>query len=140
MRFVFDTNVLVSALLLKDSKPRKALDRAVDSGRLLLSYAVQLELYEVLHRQRLRRYIGEEEIRNFLAALTREAEWLDVDVQLTVCRDPRDNKFLELAIVGQATHLVTGDSDLLVLNPFRGIAVLTPHSFLELSFPSRPKS
>lgn len=135
MRFVFDTNVLVSALLLPESKPRKALDRALGSGRVLLSFAVQAELYDVLNRKSFRRYISEEDIRLFLAAFTREAEWVDVDLQLRVCRDPKDDKFLELALAGRATHLVTGDFDLLVLNPFRGITILAPHSFLELSFP-----
>jgi len=51
------------------------------------------------------------------------------------CRDPKDNKFLELAVAGEATHIVTGDSDLLVLNPFRDIAVLTPSEFLATALP-----
>ena len=48
------------------------------------------------------------------------------------CRDPKDDKFLELALNGKATHIVSGDEDLLVLHPFRGIPILTPHhnSFL----------
>jgi hypothetical protein len=45
--------------------------------------------------------------------------------------DPKDNKFLELAVSGRATHVVTGDSDLLALNPFQGIQILSPHSFLQ---------
>lgn len=131
MRCVFDTNVLVSALLLPDSKPRQALDVATRSGTLLLSFATLAELYEVLSRKQLRRYVDEEDIRNFLAALTREAEWVDVDVQIRACRDPKDDKFLELALSGRATHIVTGDKDLLALDPFRNIPIVSPKTFLD---------
>jgi putative PIN family toxin of toxin-antitoxin system len=135
LRCVFDTNVLVSALLLPESKPRQALDLALRKGRVLLPLGVLAELYEVLSRTQFRRYIDEEDIRIFLAALTREAQWVDVNVQVAACRDPKDDKFLELAVSGHATHIVTGDSDLLALNPFQGIQILSPHTFLELSLP-----
>ncbi|PYT57209.1 MAG: putative toxin-antitoxin system toxin component, PIN family [Acidobacteria bacterium] len=79
-----------------------------------------------------RRYVDEEEVRSFLAALTREAQWIDVEARIQACRDPKDDKFLELAVSGQGTHIVTGDIDLLVLNPFRGIELLPPHRFLEI--------
>lgn len=130
MRFVFDTNVLVSALLLPNSKPRRALDLALKQGKLLLSFTVLAELCEVLSRKRFRRYVDEEDIRTFVAVLTREAEWVDVDVRITACRDPKDDKFLELAVSGQATHVVSGDSDLLALNPFQGITIVTPQALL----------
>ena len=132
MRCVFDPNVFVSVLLLPDSKPRQALDLALQKGKVLLSLAGLAELCEVLSRKRIRRYVDEEDTRNFLAALTREAQWVDVDLQITVCRDPKDNKLLELAVSGHATPIVTGDTDLRALNPFRGIEIVTPHSFLEL--------
>lgn len=119
-------------MLLPDSKPRHALNLALRKGRVLVSFAALAELHEVLSRKRFRRYVGEEEIRSFLAALTREAQWVDVDVKITACRDPKDNMFLELAVSGHATHLITGDSNLLALNPFQGIRILPPHSFLEL--------
>jgi len=132
LRCVFDTNVLVSALLLPDSAPRHALDRALAQGKVLLSFAALAELYEVLGRKQFRRYADDADIRSFLATLTRETEWVDVDTRITACRDPKDDKFLELATSGRATHIVSGDADLLALNPFRGIAILSPRSFLEL--------
>lgn len=132
MRFVFDTNVLVSALLLPDSKPRRALLLGLQKGKVLLSLATLAELYEVLSRKQFRQYVDEEDVRSFLAALTREARWVEVDLRITACRDPKDDKFLELAVSGGATHIITGDSDLLALNPFQGIQILPPHSFLEL--------
>jgi putative PIN family toxin of toxin-antitoxin system len=132
LRCVFDTNVLVSALLLPDSKPRHALNRALREGKVMISFSALAELHEVLSRKRFRRYVDEEDVRSFLAALTREAEWVDVQIQIQACRDPKDDKFLELAVSGQGTHIVTGDTDLLALNPFRGIAILPPHRFLEI--------
>jgi putative PIN family toxin of toxin-antitoxin system len=101
-------------------------------GRVLISFAALAELNEVLSRKRFRRYVDEEDVRSFLAALTREAQWVDVEVQIQACRDPKDDKFLELAASGQGTHIVTGDTDLLALNPFQGIAIVPPHRFLEI--------
>ena len=54
-----------------------------------------------------------------------------IDESIHDCRDPKDNKFLELAVSGDATHLVTGDDDLLVLHPFRGVAIVTSQAFLD---------
>jgi uncharacterized protein len=132
LRCVFDTNVLVSALLLPDSKPRQAFDLALRKGKILVGFAVLAEIYEVLNRKRFRRYINEEDIRKFLAALTREAEYVDVAGHISACRDPKDDKFLELAVSGLADYIVSGDSDLLALNPFRGVRITPPHTFLKL--------
>jgi len=96
---------------------------------------VLAELYEVLSRKRFRRYVDEEDIRTFLAALTREAQWVDVEGQITACRDPKDDKFHVLVVSGQGTHIITGDSDLLALNPFQGIEIVPPDRFLQLSSP-----
>ena len=138
MRFVFDTNVLISALLLADSVPRRAFDRALDHGKVLLSFAVLAELNDVLGRREFRKYVEEEDVRRFLAALTREPEWVEGTARITACRDPKDNKFLELAVSGRATHLVSGDADLLSLSPFQNITVLTPRAFLELPLTPNP--
>jgi len=138
VRCVFDTNVLVSALLLSESKSRLALDRALEQGSVLLSFATLAEVHDVLGRKQFRRYVNDEDVRSFLAALTRETEWVNVDVRVAACRDPKDDKFLELAVNGHATHIVTGDADLLVLNPFQGIQILPPQSFLELPLTPRP--
>jgi uncharacterized protein len=70
-------------------------------------------------------------MRRFLAVMTREAQRIDVDVQITACRDPKDDKFLSLAVCGPATHIVTGDADLLALHPFQGVPIVAPSTFLE---------
>jgi uncharacterized protein len=133
LRVVFDTNVVISAMLLPLSVPRQALDRAMREGRPLISVATTTELDEVIHLPRFDKYLSEEERIEFLTTLVHEAELVNVEETVTDCRDPRDNKFLELAVSGRATHIVTGDSDLLVLHPFRAIIVVSPSSFLTLA-------
>lgn len=130
MRFVFDTNVIVSAALLAGSVPRQAFDKALDEGKILISVPVLLELAEVLSRKKLNRYLLEEERMRFLVALLKETELVEVVETISDCRDAKDNKFLELAISGKADCIVSGDSDLLILNPFREIPILTPREFL----------
>lgn len=132
--FAFDTNVIVSAALLPDSVPRRAVEAALDAGRLILSGTVLDELASVLRRKRLDKYASEEKRLRFLAALSNGALLVHVTEVIAACRDPKDNKLLELAVGGRATCLVSGDLDLLVLNPFRGIPIVTPREFLGQSW------
>jgi uncharacterized protein len=133
LRSVFDTNAVVSAMLLPSSVPRRAFDCALEQGKLLISAATLRELDAVIRRPRFDRYLSEEDRLEFLTMLVREAEFVHVTVVVTECRDARDNKFLELAVSGRATHIVTGDSDLLLVNPFRGIAVVSPSAMAALT-------
>jgi uncharacterized protein len=130
LRVVFDTNVVISAMLLPHSVPRQAVDRAMREGRLLISASTTTELNEVIHLPKFDGYLTEEERIEFLTTLVHEAELVNVVEKVTDCRDPRDNKFLELAVSGRATHIISGDADLLTLHPFRGIAVVSPSKFL----------
>jgi len=130
LRFVFDTNVIVSALLLKQSVARQAFDKALTRGKLVLSQGTIEELNEVLRRKGFDKYVLEDERIEFIIALVREATLIEITEAVTECRDPKDNTFLELAVSGKATCIVSGDDDLLVLHPFRGIPVLTPRQFL----------
>jgi uncharacterized protein len=130
LRFVLDTNVVVSALLLADSIPRPAFDKALEQGTILISVPVILELADVLSRKKLNKYLLEDERMRFLIGLLKETELIDTTEPIAICRDPNDDKFLELAVDGNADYIVTGDADLLVLHPFRGIQILTPKDFL----------
>ncbi|MBV9388555.1 MAG: putative toxin-antitoxin system toxin component, PIN family [Chroococcidiopsidaceae cyanobacterium CP_BM_ER_R8_30] len=129
-RFVCDVNVIISAVLLSGSKPDRALRKAQDLGQLLLSESIYLELEQVLARPKFNQYITLEERKAFLISLSGTVRFINVTEQIDECRDPRDNKYLELAIGGRAECIVTGDDDLLVLNPFRGINILTVQEFL----------
>jgi len=130
IRVVVDTGVAISAVLLPGSVPRQAFDLAAGKGRLLVSAATVAELDEVFRRPKFNKYVREDERLEFLAALIREAEVVEVSEVVAECRDPKDNKFLELAVSGKASHVISGDADLLVLHPFRGVPILTPQDFL----------
>jgi uncharacterized protein len=133
MRTVFDTNVAVSAALLPHSIPRQAFDRARESGKYLVSEATLNELDEVLRRQKFDRYLPEQIRLEFLLSLIERAEVVPVTCQISICRDPKDNKFLELAMSGDATHIVTGDADLLTLHFYQGIQIVSPADFMAIS-------
>jgi putative PIN family toxin of toxin-antitoxin system len=132
-RFVLDTNLIVSAALLGQSVPRQAFELALSRGELLLSDAMQVELSAVLKRNKFNRYVSLETRLRFLAGLLSLTTPVTVTEHINVCRDPKDNKVLELAVSGKADCIVTGDGDLLVLNPFRDIPILTPVDFLATS-------
>jgi uncharacterized protein len=133
-RIVVDTNVLVSRLLAPASVPGKVTDKALES-RLLVSEATLAELVEVLTRPKFDPYVTLEERERFFALLTRLATRVLIHHRVQACRDPNDDKFLELAVNGQAACIVTGDGDLLALHPFRGIAILSPSAFLAEDLP-----
>lgn len=138
LRIVLDTGVAISAALLPRSLPRQAFDLAVERGRLLVSAATVTELDEVFRRPKFNKYVTEELRLEFLAALIREAELVEATAEISDCRDPKDNKFLDVAICGKASHLVSGDDDLLVLNPYRGCRVVTPRDFVTMNALATP--
>ena len=130
LRFVFDTNVSISAAVFKDSVPDRALTKALSAGTIIASIQTLRELEEVLHRPKFSRFIDEDDRDLFISKLVSNTTLIMTSVEIDACRDRKDNKFLELAVAGDATHIVTGDKDLLVLNPFQQIAILNPQQFL----------
>jgi len=130
--YVFDTNVIVSAILSADSVPRKAFNFVFNHGIILLSYPIWNELNEVLQRPKFAKYISEQKREKFLWELYNQSQFINILEEIKECRDEKDNKFLELAVSGNADFIITGDNDLLVLNPFRNIQIITPKFFLEI--------
>jgi putative PIN family toxin of toxin-antitoxin system len=131
-RYVFDTNVTVSAALFEKSLPGQALHAALNRGELLVSRETLAELAEVLGREKFDRYLTREEREEFLIKAVREAVVVDITEEIRACRDAKDDKFLEIAVCGGASCAVTGDSDLLTLHPFRSIPILSPAQFLDM--------
>jgi putative PIN family toxin of toxin-antitoxin system len=129
-RFVFDTNVLVSALLFAESKPAQAFFTALRRGTILTSLAALHELSDVLQRKKFDKYLTVEEREVFLEQYTQTAATIDIGETIQACRDPKDDKFLEIAANGSATCIITGDPDLLTLHPFRAIPIVSPDTFL----------
>lgn len=131
--FVFDTNALVSATLLPNSISRQALDKVLSIGELLLSKPTLEELTEVLFRKKFDKYfISDDERLLFIKKLEVNSQLITPTVSITACRDPKDDKFLELAVTASASCIITGDEDLLVLHPFEGIPILNAAGFVKM--------
>ncbi|HUE97943.1 MAG TPA: putative toxin-antitoxin system toxin component, PIN family [Anaerolineales bacterium] len=130
MRAVFDTNVLISALLFEHSTPAQAFFTALNRGEILLCAPLAEEINRKVHQPKFDPYLSFDQREVFIAALVEASELVEITETITICRDPNDNMLLELAVSGRAEVIVTGDKDLLVLHPFREIAVLNPKDFL----------
>jgi putative PIN family toxin of toxin-antitoxin system len=87
-------------------------------------------LAEVLQREKFERDFTAAEREVFLEAFVERASFIEPKEEIRICRDAKDDKFLELAVSGEATYLISGDNDLRSLNPFHGIAIITAAEFL----------
>ena len=123
-RCVFDTNAVVSAVLFRDSISGQALYLALRTATPLVSRQLVNELTDVFRRPRFDHYSTHEERLEFLQDLIRAAETIEIIESVRACRDPADDKILELAVNGNADYIVTGDDDLLVMNPRRRAGAL----------------
>jgi putative PIN family toxin of toxin-antitoxin system len=130
MRVVVDTNVFISAGLKENSPPETAIHLVAARHLLLKSAITEQELFVTLARPRLMPLI-DPQFRDWLRQLTATAELVNITERIAACRDLRDDKFLELAVNGRADVIVTGDRDLLALDPFRGIPIITPAGFVQ---------
>jgi len=137
MRLVVDTNVFVSAVLKANSLPFLVVRWVDQQGGLLKSAATEQEIVGVLQRP----YLTAQTSPSLLEGLTKmfaAAELVTIAERINACRDPTDDKFLELAVNGHADLIVSGDRDLLTLNPFRKIPIMTPAQFMQ-SAARRPR-
>jgi len=130
MRYVFDTNVIVSAFLFDKSRPAIALQFTLENEVILLSQKLLEEITEVLTRKKFKRYIDDATRIRLLEYLVCSASIVKVCVNVNEYRDPKDNQILELALSGKADYIITGDLDLLTMNPFQTIEIITVEQFL----------
>jgi putative PIN family toxin of toxin-antitoxin system len=130
--FVFDTNILISAFILPHSTARQALNKVWDNGVVVISQESADEFTEVFIRPKFDKYLPLETRLEIIDDYISLAYLVKPEIVITECRDPKDDKFLELACSAKATCIITGDQDLLVLNPFRGISIKTAAQFLQL--------
>jgi uncharacterized protein len=129
---VFDASALVSAALKMDSVPERALLGAEEVDVFALSPTVEREIVEVFNRAKFAQAIRQERREYLLGILGDEAVWFEPAVRVVDCRDPKDDKYLELALAAGAEIIVSGDDDLLVLHPWRGVRILRPAEYLAL--------
>jgi putative PIN family toxin of toxin-antitoxin system len=127
---IFDASALVSAALKADSVPERALLRAEEVDVFALSAPVDAEIAGVLGRPKVAFAIPLARRERVLEILRRAAVWFEPAVPVTDCRDPKDDKYLELALAAGAETIVSSDDDLLVLHPWRGVHILRPADYL----------
>ena len=128
---VSDTNSLISALLIKPSISRQAFDKALDHYRIIISDETAAESDDVAGREKFETYLKVGEREAFEELLHREPQSVEVTETAEASRDPDEDKFLELAVAGEAGVIISGDKDLLVLDPFRDVQIVRPRTFVE---------
>ena len=129
-RVVLDTNVFISGLFSVTSIPARAVERAIAGGQLLASTATLDELVHTLMSPKFDAYISQASRDALLLRLAPLVDIVEIVQTVHASRDPTDDRFLDVAINGHATVIVTGDRDLLSLDPFRRVAIVTPAQFL----------
>ncbi len=129
--FVFDTSVLISAAIRKDSIARKAFDHALTKGTIVRSAETFAEFASRIVRPKFDKYLMPQEKLFTVAHFKSGSIQVDVPFSVKACRDPNDDMFLSLSVAVDAACIVTRDLDLLELHPFRGIPIITPSDFLK---------
>ena len=134
MRFdrpiVIDTGVLISAAIRPQSVPALALERALRHYDLFMSLATLDELQQVLLRPKFDRYASAAQRQLFLDGIKLRLRIVEVTQHITECADPKDDKFLALALTVNAELIVASDPHLTQLHPWRSIPILPPAAFL----------
>lgn len=133
MKVVFDTNVLISALI-TTGKPKELFHKAIEGQiQLILSKNILEEFTKVCNDPRIRKYADQEDIIAFLKIINTVAEITKVNSRFkAVTEDPEDDVILRTAFDGKADCIVSGDKHLLSMVTFRGIKILTVNEMLEL--------
>jgi putative PIN family toxin of toxin-antitoxin system len=133
MRAVVDTGVIVSALIRQQGTTGDVL-RALRDGRFTVIYTTDIlvEVIDVLGRPSIRAkyHIQPDDIATIIFLIRLRGELVIPRLKITVCRDPKDDKFLEAARAGNADYIISGDADLLDLAYFEDIPILRPAEFL----------
>lgn len=131
MKIIFDTNVLISSILIEGSIADLALTKAEKFHEIVCSEKVYNEISIILQLAKFDKYVSTNRRNKFLQSFKIKAKFVTVDQTIEICRDPKDNMFLELPVSSKADYIITGDKDLLELNPFRGIQIITPKEFIK---------
>ena len=132
MRVVVDTNILVSFAIRPNPDFKKIFDHIAAHGVSLVSDDTLAELFDVLSRDRFRKYIPLDQSIDYVEWYAGLSEQIIVTEHVVACRDPKDDKFLSLAISGKADCIIAGDNDLLDMVKFNGIPVYRPADFVRL--------
>ena len=132
MKVVFDTNVLVSAMI-KAGKPRDLFNKLIKYKQLILSRAILEEFLDVIEDPKVVKYASEQNVAVFLDILRNAARIVQVKSRFkAVKEDPDDDIIVQAAYDGKADYIVSGDRHLLALKEFKGIKILTIDEMLNV--------
>jgi len=128
-RIIIDTNLWISFLLTNDFSK---LDKVFVDKRVILLFSQILldEFLEVAQRPKFKKYFSLPDLERLLLQIKNEAEFIEVTSDIRLCRDPKDDFLLSLAKDGKATHLITGDKDLLDIIKFGKTKITTIKDYL----------
>lgn len=130
VRIILDTNLWISFLISKDFSK---LDNLLFTKECTLVFSQELleEFISVADRPKFRRFFSSADMEAILETIDEYADFVRVESKISICRDPKDNFLLSLAVDGQADYLITGDSDLLDLHQVGSTTILTFTEFLK---------
>ncbi len=128
-RIVIDTNIWISFLLTKDFS---YFDKIISNPNLVLLFSDTFleEFIEVARRPKFKKYFSQRDLEELLIQMRKHSEFIDVKSTTNICRDPKDNFLLNLCKDGKASHLITGDKDLLELKRYGKAQIITMNKFL----------
>ncbi len=129
-RIVLDTNLLISRALTPNSLIAGVVRMITEYCDLLASQATMYEFATVLKHVRSKNYIKQDEATMLITFYREMVESVPIIEKVRKCRDPKNDKFLELAVNGQAEYLVTNDRGLLLFHPFGSTQILTAKDFI----------
>ena len=128
---VFDTSTLISAALFPGSIPSQALGFALEHFEVCVSQAMLDELLASLRKPKHERYASLPAREAFFERFLLATRSVTIHTHVHECRDPTDDKVLDLAVAAQTKILVASDADLTSMHPWRGVEILPPRQFLE---------
>lgn len=131
MTVIFDCNVLLDASIFKARDSRLSLERSKKADAIIASQKTFEEFRSVSLRSKFDKYVTLEVRLEFILEIQALIKMIHVRHTFTVCRDPKDDMYLELALSGKADCIITNDEDLLALDTFENIPIITPKEFLD---------
>lgn len=131
IKIVVDTNIWISFII---GRSLDFLVKAIQTKNIEVFFSQELydELFTVLTRPKFKSVISEVKIAEIHEIIKNRVTVINPEFAINDCRDPKDNFLLELAVSAGAEYLITGDNDLLVLNPYRNINIIKAKDFEEL--------
>ena len=131
-RIIIDTNLWISFLITKDFTK---LDSIIKNKKVTLVFSQELldEFMAVSQRKKIKKYFELDDLRNLILAIKQQAIFVNVTSKETICRDAKDNFLLSLAKDSKATHLITGDKELLILENYNATKIINITTYFQLN-------